>query len=123
MTGTQHLSGPGGTGLFANLARGVVVGLVALGGLFILAVSATFAAILIGIVAMVAVVAVGVFWLRAKLTGRPFGPRAVMEARMAELRAQMDATGAASPFGAPNPQSEGVTIDLQETPQGWTVER
>ena len=122
MTGTGRLSGPQNGGVLAQLGRWVALAAAGVAGLFILFVSATFALVAVGVIATLALIAVGVLWARAKITGRPFGPRAVMEARMAELRAQMDAAGAASPFGGA-PQGEGVTIDLQETPQGWTVER
>lgn len=125
MTGTGRLSPPAGSGLFANIGRWLALALVSLGGLFLFLVSATFAFIVLGVIIMVALVAVGIFWLRAKLTGRPFGPRAQMEAHMAELRRQMEA-GGASGFGSMRPDgktSTGPIIDLEETPQGWTVER
>ena len=124
MTGSQRLSGPASTGLFASIGRGFVLAAVTAASLLVLFVSATFVLVAVGVILVLALLAVAAFWVRAKLTGRPFGPRAVMEARMAELRAQMEAAGGASPFGpAPTQQPDGMTIDLQETPQGWTVER
>lgn len=125
MTGTGRLTPPAGSNFFANIGRWITLACVSLAGLFLFLVSATFAFIVLGIILVVALVAVAGFWLRAKLTGRPFGPRAQMEAHMAELRRQMDANGAAG-FGAARSNSvsgDGPVIDLEETPEGWTVER
>jgi hypothetical protein len=63
-----------------------------------------------------------VFWIRAKLTGRPFGPRAQMEAQMAELRRQMGVAEPASSAASAN-REDGPVIDAHQTPEGWTVER
>lgn len=117
MTGTHHLSGPG-TGLFGQIGRWLALTAVTVAAAFMLFFSAAFALILLSGIAIVAFVAVAFLWTRAKVTGKPFGPRAQMEARMAEIRRQMgaDVRGSGSP-------DTGPVIDLHETPQGWTVER
>ena len=126
MTGTGRLTPPASGSFFANIGRWITLACVSLAGLFLFLVSATFAFIVLGIILVVALVAVAGFWLRSKLTGRPFGPRAQMEAHMAELRRQMDAKGPAG-FGASSRSNagsgDGPVIDLEETPEGWTVER
>lgn len=120
MTGTQHLSGPG-MGFFGQIGRWLTLAAVTVMAAFMLFFSAAFALILISAIIILALIAVSIFWVRAKLTGRPFGPRAQMDARMADIRRQM---GAEMPSSAPNhPSSDGPVIDAHETPEGWTVER
>ena len=124
MTGAERIQGPANGGVLAQFGRWLALAAAGLAGVFVLFLSATFALIAVAVIACIALLAVAVFYVRAKLTGRPFGPRAHMEARMAELRRQMDAAGAsgfASPFGTAD--ADTVVIDLEETPQGWTVER
>lgn len=123
MTGTQRIYGPTSGGMLAQIGRWLTLAAVTVAGLFLLFFSAAFALILIGGIAFVALVAVAIFWMRAKLTGRPFGPRATMEARMEELRRQMGATDGAFGGSAASMETQGPIIDLEETPQGWTVER
>ncbi len=132
MTGTQKLHGPsfGGGNIFSQIGRWIGVLVAAMVGLFMLSVSAVFAFLLIGGILVIAAVIVAVFWIRAKLTGRPFGPKAMMEARMEELRSQMSAQmGSQMPppmngmFGGASEDDDGPIIDAHQTPEGWTVER
>lgn len=123
MTGTHHLSGPGTPGFFSHIGRWLTLAGVTIAAATMLVFSAAFALILVGVIAIIAFLAVSVFWIRAKLTGRPFGPRAHME----ELRRQM---GVDMPMNMrPNPSTtsradaDGPVIDATETPEGWTVER
>ena len=129
MTGTQRINGPAGNPL-SQIGRYLVLAGTAVVGLFVLFLFASVALIAVGVIACIALLAVAVFWTRAKLTGRPFGPRAMMDARMAEVRRQMEAQmgasmGGAGPFAAASgaPDTDGPVIDLEQTPQGWTVER
>ena len=132
MTGTQKLHGPGlgGGNIFSQIGRWITLAAVSVAGLFMLFFSAAFALLLIGGILAIAAVAVAFFWIRAKLTGRPFGPKAVMEARMEELRAQMGSQVPpqmngmfnAAP-GSAMADEEGPIIDAHQTPEGWTVER
>ncbi|MGJ8560003.1 MAG: hypothetical protein ACSHX3_07180 [Litorimonas sp.] len=119
MTGTQHLHGPG-TGLFGQIGRWLTLAAVTVVAAFMLFFSAAFALILISAIAILVLIAVSIFWLRAKLTGRPFGPRAQMDVRMADIRRQMGADIHSAPQQA---KSGGPVIDAHETPEGWTVER
>jgi len=118
MTRTQHLPGSG-AGLFGQIGRWLTLTAVAVAAAFMLFFSAAFALILISVIAILAFIAVSIFWVRAKLTGRAFGPRAQMDERMAEIRRQMGADFQA----APQTESDGPVIDAHETPEGWTVER
>ena len=118
MTSTQHLHGPG-AGLFGQIGRWLTLASAAVIGAFMLFFFSAFALILISAIAIIALVAVAIFWVRAKLTGKPFGPRAQMDAHMAELRRQMGADFQ----GSAHSMSDGPVIDAHETPEGWTVER
>lgn len=118
MTRTQHLQGSG-TGLFGQIGRWLTLVAVTIMAAFMLFFSAAFALILISAIAFLVFIAVSIFWVRAKLTGRPFGPRAQMDARMADIRRQM---GTETP-SAQQSQSDGPVIDAHKTPEGWTVER
>lgn len=118
MTRTQHLQGSG-IGLFGQIGRWLTLAAVTIMAAFMLFFSAAFALILISAIAFLVLIAVSIFWIRAKLTGRPFGPRAQMDARMADIRRQMGADMSS----APQSQSDGPIIDAHKTPEGWTVER
>lgn len=121
MTGSYRLSGH--HTFFSQLGRWLTLATLLVGGAFLLFFSAAFALILLGAIAFVGFVSFAVFWLKAKITGKPFGPRAQMEAQMEEFRRQMGAN--ASPFNARSggKSDDGPVIDAHETPEGWTVER
>lgn len=119
MTGTHHLSGPG-AGLFGQIGRWLAVTAVTVAAAFMLFFSAAFALILLSGLAILAFVVVAFIWIRAKITGRPFGPRAQMEAHMADIRRQMEKTDMGF---AHKTDDQGPIIDAHETPEGWTVER
>ncbi len=118
MTGTQHLLGPG-AGLFGQIGRWLTLASVTVAAAFMLFFSAAFALVLISVIAILALVAVSVFWIRAKLTGRPFGPRAQMDAHMADICRQMGVDNRPDVDAA----SAGPIIEARETLEGWTVER
>ncbi|MEM9600710.1 MAG: hypothetical protein AAF926_06780 [Pseudomonadota bacterium] len=126
MTGTHHLSGPGTPGFFGQIARWLTLAGVTIAAAFMIFFSAAFALIIVAVIAIIALIAVSVFWIRAKLTGRPFGPKA----HMAEIRRQMgmdvqmelDRRDRTHRQGG-RPSSDGPIIDATQTPEGWTVER
>ncbi|MEL6686841.1 MAG: hypothetical protein AAFP97_04395 [Pseudomonadota bacterium] len=118
MTGTHHLNGQP-TSMFGQVGRWLTLGAMSVAAAFMLFFSAAFALFLVGTIAVIAFISVAIFWVRAKLTGRPFGPRAQMEAQMEEIRRQM---GAASQAKS-GETSQGPIIDAHQTPEGWTVER
>lgn len=114
MTGTHHLNGQT-TGMFGQVGRWLTLAVMSVAAAFMLFFSAAFALVLVsGISFIVMIVAAG-FWIRAKLTGRPFGPQAQME----EFRRQMGAM----PGATSSDVSQGPIIDAHQTPEGWTVER
>lgn len=118
MTGTQHISGPG-AGVFGQIGRWLTLAAVSVAAGFMFFFSAAFALVLVLAILFLVAIGVGFFWVRAKLTGRPFGPRAQMEAQMADFRRQMG-VDTTSPMTT---SEDGPVIDATETPQGWTVER
>ena len=119
MTGAGNLPGPSNP--LANLARILfAVGALAV-GLFVFAVSATFLLFLVAGLAIVGVIVAGFFWARARLTGRPFGPREHFEAHYRTMVAEMNLEP------GPRPQAQtaedGPVIDAHPTPDGWRIDR
>ena len=53
------------------------------------------------------------FWAKAKVTGKPFGPKAQFEKARQDMEAQ---------FKAYREQTDGPVLDAQKTPDGWSVE-
>ena len=112
MTGAGRLPSPGNP--IANIAKVLIaVGAITV-GLFVFAVSATFLLVAVLAVAFVALLAISFFWARARLTGRPFGPREQFEAMFAEMHVEM---------AQPSLEPEGVVLDAHKTPDGWSVDR
>ena len=116
MTGSYRLSGP--NTVLTQIGRWLTLAGLAVAGAFMLFFSAAFALILLGTIALIAFAAVAALWIKAKVTGKPFGPKAHMD----ELRRQMEAAGfdASRQSAASN---DGPVIEARETPEGWTVER
>jgi len=85
-------------------------------GLFVFAVGATFLLFLVAGIAVVGLLAVAFFWTRARLTGRPFGPREQFESMLSDMQVEMDAV-------RPAPVTDGPVLDATQTPNGWSVER
>ena len=109
---TQRLPGPRNplaTALRAFVALGAVTV-----ALFVFAVSATFLLFAVLAVAVIGLIALAGLWLRARLTGRPFGPREQLDI----LFRQMDAQ--AVPVRS---SDDGPVLDARRTPTGWTVDR
>lgn len=115
--------------MFNQLLRAGLFTITAIGGLFVLFFSAAFVLFLIAAIAVIALTAAGVFWVRAKILGKPFGPKSQldqmrrdMEAQMSpELRGQFDT--AAPKTGTRQSASGGPVIDAHQTPEGWSVDR
>jgi len=85
-------------------------------GLFIFAISATFLLFAVLGIAVIGVVALIIFWARARLTGRPFGPREHFEAMLKEMQPEMQAATAR------HTDLDGPIIDAHQTPDGWSVD-
>lgn len=127
MTSTYNISGR--SSLMTNIIRGLFVAAAAIGGFFVLAFSAAFAFFVVAGLTVVGALVFAFFWGRAKLFGRPFGPKATFEAARRDMEAQMraqsgSATGPMHSSKAKHraPNGEGPIIDAHETPHGWSVD-
>lgn len=112
MTSAGRLSGSANP--FANIGRALfALGVLAV-GFVIFAVGATFLLFVALAVVIVAVLAITFFWARARLTGRPFGPREQFEAMLSDMAVDMPVRDGSD---------EGVVLDAHPTPNGWSTER
>ena len=77
--------------------------------------SAAFALFAVAGIAVIGFLVFGFFWAKAKITGRPFGPRAQFEQMRKDMESQM---------GSLNTQSEtdGPIVEAHRTPDGWSVD-
>ncbi|MEP1230996.1 MAG: hypothetical protein ABJG88_10005 [Litorimonas sp.] len=124
MTNTYRLSGQNG-GVFSQLLRAAFFTITAIGGLLLLFFSAAFVLILIAGLAVLGFVVALVFWVRAKILGKPFGPKAKFEHMRREMEANMG-----SQFDEIRPDShadhtqeaDGPILDAHNTPEGWSVD-
>lgn len=118
MSNTFRLSGQ--SGFLTNIMRGLFLAVAAIGGFFMLAFSAAFAFfVVIGLV-LVALVVFAFFWARAKLFGKPFGPKAQFEAARKDMEAQFQ--GMDLNMERNGPKGDGPIIDAHQTPEGWSVD-
>ena len=122
MTQTYNIGGPGGA--FRSILRMIVAGAAVVGGLFLMAASAAVAFFLIVGLVVLIVIVVAFLWARAKITGRPFGPKAYFktqgfdfDAAAQKARAAQDDMNASS-----KSTKHGPIIDANETPDGWSVD-
>lgn len=107
MTRTYNLSGQPSFG--RSLLRTLILAAATIGGLFILAASAAFAFfVAIGLL-ILGGLTFAFFWTRAKIFGRPFGPKAHFEKARADMEAQFQT-------------EQGPIIDARQTPDGWSVD-
>ena len=120
MTGTYNIAGR--SSLMTTIMRGLFVAAAAVAGFFVLAFSAAFAFFVVAGIAIVGALIFAFFWTRAKLFGRPFGPKATFEAARRDMEAQMRAQSGHSSFGAQNHDADGPIIDAHKTPDGWSVD-
>lgn len=118
MTQTYNLSGSGT--FVSNLMRGLFLAAATIGGLFLFAASAAFAFFVVAGLVILGLVVFAFFWTRAKVFGRPFGPKAQFEAARKEMEAQMKS---ARPGGTAGLDDDGPIIDAHQTPDGWSVDR
>ena len=114
MTRTYNLSGQ--PGALRSILRTLFVAAAAIGGLFVLAASAAFAFFIAAGLLILGGLTFAFFWARAKLFGRPFGPKAQFEAARAEMEASL---GAQMSGGG---KDDGPIIDAHRTPDGWSVD-
>ena len=125
MTQAQ-LSGPSnplGSNPLGALLKWVLAVGAALLGVFVFAVGATFVLFALVAVAVVGALLVAFFWARARLTGRPFGPREHLEAALRQMQAEMPqayAQAQTQPRGTD--LDDGPVLDARQTPSGWSVD-
>ncbi|WP_371395800.1 hypothetical protein [Fretibacter rubidus] len=120
MTGTYNIAGR--NSLMTNIMRGLFVAAAAVAGFFVLAFSAAFAFFVVAGIAIVGALVFAFFWTRAKLFGRPFGPKATFEAARRDMEAQMRAQTGQTAFRSADSDRDGPIIDAHKTPQGWSVD-
>lgn len=115
-------------GLFSTVARTAFLAVAAIGGLFMIVFSAAFALFAVAGIAVIGFLIFAFFWAKAKLTGKPFGPKAMMSAQFEQMRKDMESQMGAAPqtsFNAKSGQGSkkaGPVVDAHETPDGWSVD-
>ena len=116
MSNTYRISGQ--TSLLTSVMRGLFLAVAAVGGFFMLAFSAAFAFFVVAGLVLVGLVIFAFLSARAKLFGKPFGPKAQFEAARKDMEAQFKAMDINGPRGS----GDGPIIDAHRTPEGWSVD-
>ncbi len=111
MTQTKYIAG--GTGVFGSIARTVFLIVAAMGSIFLLVTGAVVAFFVLAALITLSLAAFTFFWAKAKVTGKPFGPKAQFEKARQDMESQ---------FKAYKEQMDGPVLDAQKTPDGWSVE-
>ena len=107
-------------GFLSSIARTVFLAAAAIGGLFMLVISATFALFVVAGIAVIGFLVFAFFWAKAKIAGKPFGPKAMMNAQMEQMRKDMEAQlGGRQPYAS---DDQGPVVDAHRTPDGWSVD-
>jgi len=109
--------------------RAAFLTLTAIGGLFLLFFSAAFVFILIAGIAVIGLIVAAVFWARAKILGKPFGPKAQLERMRRDMEQELGGdlgaqfkTDGASTRSKAGADTDGPIIDAHQTPEGWSVD-
>ena len=126
MTQTFYIQGRR-PGLFSTVARTAFLAVAAVGGLFMIVFSAAFALFAVAGIAVIGFLVFAFFWAKAKLTGKPFGPKAMMGAQFEQMRRDMESQLGAGPHAGPKPTgtkpaAQGPVVDAHRTPDGWSVD-
>lgn len=122
MSNTYRIAGSGN--VVTNILRGLFLAAAAIGGFVMLAFSAAFAFFVVAGLVLFGAVVFLFLWGRAKLFGKPFGPKAQFEAARKDMEAQFQGMDLNHANNGPNsPQhSDGPIIDAHQTPEGWSVD-
>jgi len=120
MSNTYRISGQ--SGFLTNLMRGLFLAVAAIGGFFMLAFSAAFAFFVVAGLVLVGLVVFAFLWARAKLFGKPFGPKAQFEAARKDMEAQFQGMDLNMDRNGPRAGGDGPIIDAHQTPEGWSVD-
>jgi len=124
MTQTYSIQGRR-PGLFSTVARTIFLAVAAIGGLFMLLFSAAFALFAVAGIAVIAFLVFAFFWAKAKITGKPFGPKAMMGEQFEQMRQDMETQMGGAPKKAMNSNAaagQGPIVDAHRTPDGWSVD-
>ena len=118
MTQTYSIQGRR-PGFLSSIARTAFIAVAAIGGLFMLVFSAAFAFFAVAGIAVIGFLIFAFFWAKAKIFGKPFGPKAMMGSQFEQMRKDMEAQ-----MGTVTPQStdQGPIVDAHRTPDGWSVD-
>ena len=118
MTQTFYIQGRK-IGLLSTIARAAFLAVAAIGGLFMLVFATAFAFFAVAGIAVIGFLVFAFFWAKAKITGRPFGPKAQFEQMRKDMESQMGSLN-----GQPDrqTQSDGPVVDAHRTPDGWSVD-
>ncbi len=115
--------------LFSTIARTAFLAVAAIGGLFMIVFSAAFALFAVAGVAVIGFLVFAFFWTKAKLTGKPFGPKAMMGAQFEQMRKDMESQLGANSnasyetkSASMNSRQQGPVVDARRTPDGWSVD-
>lgn len=85
--------------------------------------SAAFAFFAVAAIAVLGFLAFVGFWLRAKVLGKPFGPKAHFEAARKDMEAQFHGMDLNMERNGPkSADDDGPIIDARRTPEGWSVD-
>lgn len=123
MTRGSTLSGSANP--FQAALRAVFLIAATIGGFFIFAASAAFALFVVMGILILGFIVFVVFWLRAKITGKPLMPKAKMygfNTFGVDPRSTPRSTGSASPQKPAGDLSDGPVLDARQTPDGWSVD-
>ena len=121
MSNTYRIAGSGN--VVTNILRGLFMAAAAIGGFFMLAFSAAFAFFVIAGLVLFGLVVFAFFWARAKLFGKPFGPKAQFEAARKDMETQFQGMDLNRANNGPNSSDyDGPIIDAHQTPEGWSVD-
>lgn len=112
MTQAKYISGK--SNVFGSVFRALVFGVAAIGSIFLLITSAVVAFFIIAGIFLLGLAAFSFFWAKAKVTGKPFGPKAQFEKAREDMEAQFKTYREES--------GQGPVLDAQNTPDGWSVE-
>ena len=119
MTQTYYIQGRR-PGLLSTVARTAFLAVAAIGGLFMLVFSAAFALFAVAGIAVIGFLVFAFFWAKAKISGKPFGPKAMMNAQMAQMRKDMETQMGGQ--SAAQTSGQGPVVDAHRTPDGWSVD-
>lgn len=125
MTRGSTLSG--GANPFQAALRTLFLIAATIGGFFIFAASAAFALFVVMGILILAFVVFVVFWLRAKITGKPLMPQSKMYSFNTfggPQAPQTSGSGSGSTSGRKpaNGLDGGPVLDAHQTPDGWSVD-